>query len=320
MDKLLIPRIQPSRILEASRVIKPIFLNSPQIYLEKLSKKLGVNILLKIETLNPIRSFKGRGADFFLSTLPKEIKELVCASAGNFGQGLGYAARNQGRNLTVFSSLNANPLKIDSMRAFNAKVIQEGDDFDKAKAAAISYAQKHKAFFVEDGRDVAISEGAGTIAAEIHANGRIDFMVVSVGNGALINGIGAYSKYFFPSTKIIGVVASGAPSMLLSWQQNKPIATDSISTIADGIAVRVPVPEALLDMQPLIDGMTMVSEQNILEAMKVIVFDLGLMVEPAGAVGLAAILSDPSKYQGKTVATILTGANLTQNQMKSLLF
>ncbi len=311
-------RLSPIRVEEASRVINPLFLNTPQFISEQISKELDINLLLKVETLNPIRSFKGRGTDFFLSNLPEAVTELVCASAGNFGQGLAYNTRTQQRKLTVFASHKANPLKIEKMRSFGAYVIQEGDDFDVAKATAVDYAQKKQLMFVEDGKDPFISEGAGTIAIELLSYSHpIDCIVVPVGNGALINGIGTYIKHASPNTKIIGVVATDAPCMLLSWQQNRPVETESISTIADGIAVRVPVPEALVDMHPLVDEMLMVSDESIKKAMRKLCVDVGLVVEPAAAVGLAAIMDNISEFQGMTVATILTGGNITPEQVKA---
>lgn len=315
------PRLSCARIEEALNIVNPVFLHSPQFIADQLCRDLDLNLLLKVETLNPIRSFKGRGAGFFLSKLSKDIKELVCASVGNFGQGMAYVSRSQSRNLTVFSAQNANPLKIKNMKAFGANVIQKGDDFDAAKAAAIVYAQEHNAFFVEDGKDPFISEGAGTIAIELLSYGRsIDCVVIPVGNGALINGMGTYIKRFSPKTKIIGVVATGAPCMLLSWQQNQVIKTESISTFADGIAVRVPVPEALSDMRPLVDEMLMVNDGSIKNAMRRLFFEIGLVVEPGGAAGLAAILDNPAKFRGMTIATVLTGGNITKDQMQTWLF
>ena len=313
-------RLSASRILEASKIINPIFLNSPQFIAERLGKKLGLKLTIKIETLNPIRSFKGRGADFFLSTLSPDITEVVCASVGNFGQGMAYAAHAQGRNLTVFSGENANPLKIESMRAFGANVIQRGSDFEAAKAAGVVYARERHAFFVEDGKEPAISEGAGTIAMELLSQIELDYIIVPLGNGALINGVGTYVKHFSPSTKVIGVVAAGAPCMFLSWEKNKIIETASCSSIADGIAVRTPVPEALLDMRSVVDEVLLVTDESIIIAMQIIMFELGLLVEPAGASGLAAIIDHHSRFHGRKIATILTGGNITPSQMKSWLF
>ena len=160
-------RLSLERIERAAATIDPVFLNTPQFESEPLSDALDMRLVLKIETINPIRSFKGRGADFLLSDASADSAPLVCASAGNFGQALAYAARKRGRQLVVFAAETANPLKIDRMRALGADVRLFGCDFDAAKERARSYAVETGASFIEDGREPAISEGAGTIAVEL---------------------------------------------------------------------------------------------------------------------------------------------------------
>ena len=157
-------RLSLERIEEAARSIDPVFLDSPQYEAEVLGDELGLRLVCKVEMANPIRSFKGRGTDYLLHRLGGEAERLVCASAGNFGQGLAYAARKRNVPLTVFASENANPAKVESMRRFGAEVRLEGEDFDEAKAAARALAGSEGWRFVEDGREAEIAEGAGTIA------------------------------------------------------------------------------------------------------------------------------------------------------------
>ena len=307
------------RIEIAYKTIDPVFLNSPQFELDGLNDLLGFRLLNKLETLNPIRSFKGRGTDWLISQADKALP-LVCASAGNFGQGMAYCARKFGIPMTVFASERANPLKLEKMQAFAAEVKLAGQDFDAAKAAARAYAQDTGARFVEDSKDIETAEGAGTIALELLSYPRaLDAVLVPVGNGALINGIGAYLKAKHPATKIIGIVAEKAPSMELSWQQNKIIETESANTIADGIAVRVPVPEAVFAMRYTVDEMLEVSEQDMIAAMRLGHKELGLVLEPSGAVGLAAALRFKDRFKHQTLATIFCGSNLSVEQMKSYL-
>ena len=128
-------RLSLESIQSAILTIPAEFLNSPQYESEALNAALGTRVILKIETLNPIRSFKGRGAAHFVASLEKTAK-LVCGSAGNFGQAMAYASRAKGIDLTVFASFNANPLKLERMRALGAKVILAGEDFDAAKLEA----------------------------------------------------------------------------------------------------------------------------------------------------------------------------------------
>ena len=298
-------RLSPARISEAARVIDPIFLNTPQMAFEPLSRELGADLVLKIETLNPIRSFKGRGTEFFVATL-EDPAPLVAASAGNFGQGLARAAVKRGRAVTIFAAENANPLKIARMRELGAEVILIGHDFDAAKTEARQFAARNGFRYVEDGREPAISEGAGTIAMELGAFGTV---LVPLGNGALINGIGTWMRHAHPATRIIGVCAAGAPAMQLSWQTGTIHATETADTFADGIAVRLPVAEALEDMRSTVDDILTVTDDHIRHAMRLLLSHTGLVVEPAGAAGVAALLAFPARFAGQSLATILCGSN-----------
>src|SRR5215469_342266 len=179
------------RIERSLQVIDPVFLNTPQFQSDSLSRQLGLDVFLKVETVNPIRSFKGRGAEFLVSCLPEEPETLICASAGNFGQGMAYAARKRGFRAVVFAAERASPLKIERMRELGADVHLFGSDFDQAKLEARRYAEQTGARFVEDGRETEVAEGAGTIAVELcRITESFDALLISLGDGALVAGIG----------------------------------------------------------------------------------------------------------------------------------
>jgi threonine dehydratase len=170
-------------------------------------------LLFKIETLNPIRSFKGRGAELFAATELAAGTPLVCASAGNFGQALAYAAGRRGYACTVFTAEAASPMKIAAMRRLGAEVRMAGADFEAAKEAACQHAAVVGAHFVEDGAEPAIAEGAGTIGLELAVAAELDSVVVPLGDGALLAEVGAALRHVAPATRIIAVVAAGAPAM-----------------------------------------------------------------------------------------------------------
>lgn len=305
-------------IERAASVIDPQFLNTPQVEFDSIAKEIGVDLLLKIETLNPIRSFKGRGASY-LTFRMRDSRALVAASAGNFGQGLAYAGRATGISVTVFTAETANPLKVARMRDFGSDVVLVGRDFDDSKLAARDYAAEKGARFVEDGRESEINEGAGTIALELLESKRpLDAILVPVGNGALINGIGTWVKAHAPETSVIGVCASGAPAMERSWRSGT-IETSATETIADGVAVRVPVAEAVEQMRKVVDDVLLVDDSTILEAMRFILHHAGLVTEPAGALGVAAALAYRSRFTGRHVAVPICGANITPDQFRSWL-
>jgi threonine dehydratase len=303
--------------IDAARTkIDPVFLNTNLLR----SDKLALSLVAKDETDNPIRSFKGRGTGYFLADLAGDVTPLVTASAGNFGQGLAYNAMRHGRSLVVFASVNANPLKIEAMRRFGAEVFLAGEDFDSAKEAAKIYAAEANLQFVEDGASAAIAEGAGTIAAELsEAVEDIDAVFIPLGNGALAAGIGCWFKSRSPQTKVVAVAAKGAPCMALSFKAGDVISTPEAHTIADGIAVRIPVPSAVDWLKETIDDVVLVDDDQILDAIRFAHNTWSRLVEPAGAAGLAAILAQASALKGRRVATMLCGANLTDQQIKQWL-
>ena len=303
-------RLDLHRIDSARRLIDPVFLRSPQYEQEALGALLGVRLLVKVETLNPVRSFKGRGAELFMAR-DAGIEPLVCASAGNFGAAMAYAARSRALPITIFASHHANPRKVETMQALGAHVLRAGHDFDAAKAAARAFADEHGHRFVEDGRDIAISEGAATIALEIlEAEQPLDAVFVPLGNGALLAGIATVLRARAPNVTIIAVAAQGAPAMVESLAAGRVIATARADTIADGIAVREPVKEALADLDGLVDQTRLVSDHDTLAAIRLLHEHAGVIVEPAGAVGVAALLSGPGEWRGASVLTILCGSNL----------
>lgn len=302
-------------IIAASKNIDPVFTNSPLIEQQTANAELGLRLFAKVETLNPIGSFKGRGTDWWMRNEPAEDHPVVSASAGNFGQGLAFAGRARGRRVVIFSATSANPGKIEAMRRLGAEVRLEGDDFDAAKAAARAYAKANGCPFVEDGALRTIAEGAGTIALEITERLSkdtitLDAIIVPLGNGALLTGIGTWIRAKAPGCKVIGVVAANAPAMKQSWETGQLVSTDTADTAADGIAVRECVPYALDCMQTTVDEVWQVSEDAILRAREFCLSHYGLVVEEAGVAGLAGLIENGGRLKGKTVATILCGGNV----------
>lgn len=297
-------------ILAASRHIDAVFLDSPVTSDSQLDTQLGCQVLAKVELDNPIGSFKGRGTELFCATSLVEAQGLVCASAGNFGQGLARAATRRGHPCTVFAAENANDVKVGAMRRLGADVHLAGVDFDAAKAAARHHAAAYDLRFVEDGVDPALAEGAGTIALELLRDANFDVIVLPLGNGALLAGVGTVLRELAPHIEIIAAVACNAPAMKLSLETGQVIETDHAETIADGIAVRVPIESTLASLRACCDDVVAVSEQDIFDAMRLACRYLDRLTEPAGAIGLAAILADRQRFAGRRIATILSGGNI----------
>ena len=313
------PELEPAAIRAAHALIDPVFTGSPQFVHEGLSARLGVPVIVKVETVNPIGCFKGRGTWVVVSGLlaDGEIgpdRGVVCASAGNFGQGVAYAARANGIPSVVFASTNANRAKIARMRSLGADVVEIGDDFDDARGASEAHARDHDLTLLVDGDDPRISTGAGTLALEVTdavAAGALPSPVVAsipVGNGALINGVGAWLKAAAPGCRVVGVQAEGAPAMTLSWRAGRPIDTEAASTYADGIASRVAIPLAVELMAGRVDDMVTVSEDELRSAQDELTAALGITVEGAAAASWAGLLAGP-RPDGPALI-VITGSNV----------
>ncbi len=280
-----------ARIEEAASVIDPVFLASPQFSSDRLSEELGFELVSKIECLNPIRSFKGRGASYFAHRHHDDRPHpWVCASAGNFGQGLAYAARARGIPVLVFASKKANPFKVARMRALGAEVRLVGEDFDAAKEdRGATRRRTNSRSSRMDASPRSAKAPARSRSSSCAIPRPFDALLVPLGNGALINGIGTWMKARSPATEVIGVGAERAPAMERSFRARRPVALDGpVATIADGVATRVAVPEAVETMLRVVDDVLLVGEDAIVDAMQVVFRELGLVVEAAGAVTLAA--------------------------------
>ena len=311
--------ISPENIELAFASIDEVFLNTPQYKSEGLSEFLRLNLVCKIETLNPIGCFKGRGVSWLMESR-KETRRLVAASSGNFGQAIAYIGRKSNTRVDIFAPMSANLSKITSMEHLGAHVHLHGHDFDTAKDAAIKFAESEGITFLEDGRELEVSEGAGTIGLEISRyNDSIDIIYVPVGNGALVNGIGSWCKARLPMTKVIGVCAEGAPAMERSWHNKRIVKTDEANTIADGLACRVPVSESVQSLPYSVDDMILVADTEIISAMQAYFEHERLLIEPAGAASLAAAMVNAQFDRDKTVVTIATGSNLDELQLQKCL-
>jgi threonine dehydratase len=294
--------LAPTEIAAARALIDPVFLDSPLMRHPALDEALGCRCALKVETLNPVRSFKGRGTEALMASLKPPPRAVMAASAGNFGQGLARAAQRRGVAATIFCATDASAMKVEAMRRLGATVELVGRDGEEAESGAL---------FVEDGAHSEIAAGAGTMAQEMTEAGlEADALLVPIGDGALAIGIGAWMKAASPRTRIIGVVAAGAPAMARSFQARRAVDTPSVDTIADGIAVRAPIPAAVAQLTLAVDEIVMVSDAAILDAVRLLVRAAGLIAEPAGAAGVAAVLADRARFACQDVATILTGSHL----------
>jgi threonine dehydratase len=293
-----------TRIEAAVGEIDPVFLDTPQFVSDQLSEKLGREVLVKVETLNPIGSFKGRGTSLVAQKLDPALT-WICETAGNFGQGLAYAARKRDVSVQIFVPPNAPEGKVARMRALGAEV----EVHERPASAAREYADANKGrLLVVDGLDPTIAEGAGTIGVELASAGPIDTAVIQLGDGALITGVARWLKSRLPEIRIVGVCASGAPAMAESFAARRPISVAGEGTIAGALAITDPVPESLERILELVDEVVLVDDEDLRTAMELIAESVGVLVEPAGAAGVAALARHPEAVSGERAAVLLTGA------------
>lgn len=314
------PELRPDAIRGAAADIHPAFVGSPQYFDERLSAAAGRDVIVKVECVNPIRSFKGRGTWLAVRGLAGEgrigaDRPVVAASTGNFGQGIAFAARAAAIPAIVVADRHANPAKLDRIRAFGATVVTAGEDFDAAREVAAEIAHDRHGELVTDGQDPRIAAGAATLAMEgtqAAERGAVPLPAaayVPLGNGALLVGVGAWLRHAAPRCRIVGVVATGAPSMARSWRAGRPIATDVAATYAEGIACRVPVPEALEALTGRVDDILEVDDDAMRAAQSTVADATGIRIEGAAGASWAGLLADPARSDGAALV-ILTGSNV----------
>ena len=312
-------RLDLQQVRDAATSIDPVFLRTPQFESVPLSDAMGCSVTLKVETLNPVRSFKGRGTETVMAALSREgrYSSAVCASAGNLGQALAYSGARRGIPVTVFAAETASPLKIDRMRSLGATVHLEGNDIEVPRVLARAQADNEGSYLVEDSLDLATCEGAATIGLELaDAAVRFDVVLVALGGGALASGVGYVMRECCSGTQVVAIQPVGAPAMALSWRKRAVVTTDTIDTIADGVAGRYPIPEVLEDLLEIVDDVVLVDDDSIKDGMRHL-FDLAaLVVEPSAALGVAAILEDRERFRGLTVTTIVCGSNISPDDFR----
>ncbi|MFE9606204.1 threonine/serine dehydratase [Streptomyces hokutonensis] len=305
-------RLDTARIRMARRVIDPMFLDTPLYRCEALEPGLGCAVSIKLETANPVRSFKARGTELVASLLAGNgERAVVCASAGNLGQALAWSGRGRGLDVSVVASRFATAAKLDRIRALGAGLELVDGDHELARERAAAVARSEGIRLVEDSLDIETCEGAATIGLELVDSARqFDAVLIALGGGALATGVGHVLKSLAPEVEVICVQPLGAPALTLSWRARRVVTTDSADTIADGVAGRFPIPAVLDDLLLVADDAVLVREESIITGMRMLFDHAGLVVEPSAALGIAAILEDRDRFADRHVVTVVCGGNV----------
>ncbi|MDH5388067.1 MAG: threonine ammonia-lyase, biosynthetic [Gammaproteobacteria bacterium] len=287
-----------------------------------LSARLNNKVLMKREDMQPVFSFKLRGAYNCIYQLSqqKKIKGVIASSAGNHAQGVALSAQRLGIKATIVMPKTTPAIKVNAVKSYGAKIVLIGDAYDEAYQHAISLAEKQKLDFIHPYDDPDVIAGQGTIGMEIlrQHGGTIDTVFVPVGGGGLIAGVAAYIKHLRPEVKIIGVEPDDAPCMAEAFKQKKRVKLDRVGIFADGVAVRQAGKETYRIARQCVDEIICVSTDEICAAIKDIFDDTRSIMEPAGALAVAGMKKyvEREKITGQTLVAINSGANMNFDRLR----
>lgn len=305
---------------QARDILSQYITPTPLVKNEWLSKKYGANIYLKLENLQPVGSFKLRGATNKIYHLTDEEKKkgVVAVSAGNHAQGVAWAADKFGVNATIIMPKPSPLVKIANTEALGAEVILEGENVDESFEFVKEYQKKHAKTYVHPFHDPLVIAGQGSIAFELTEQiDKIDFVFGSIGGGGLMAGVGGVLKELMPDCKIIGAQATGASSMVKSLQQGKIIVDEKVTTFADGIKVKQPNEEMYTILDELIDEAVHVDDDVTAASILRLMEWARVIAEGAGGITLGAFHelyeNNPRRFKGKNVVLLICGGNIDIN-------
>ncbi len=308
------------RILKAR--VYDVAIESPLERAPRLSQRLGNTVLFKREDLQPVFSFKIRGAYNKIAQLSdaEAQRGVICASAGNHAQGVALAASHRGIPAVICMPLTTPLIKVEAVRARGGEVVLHGDDFDGAHAHAVLLAAERGMTFVHPFDDPEVIAGQGTIAMELlrQHGPDIDAVFIPIGGGGLIAGIGAYLKRLYPAIRIIGVEPVDAASMKMSLEAGQRVTLPRVGLFHDGVAVRTVGAETFRIAQLVVDEILLITTDETCAAIQDIFEDTRAIAEPAGALAVAAVKKYVARegVQGKTFVTLNCGANMNFDRLR----
>ena len=297
----------------AAERLKPILHHTELDMSSTFSEMTGGEVYLKCENRQKTGSFKIRGASNKIAALVERggVTSVVASSAGNHAQGVAYAAHKFGIPATIVMPASASIAKVQATQGYGANVILHGDCYDDAYARACQVCEAEGATFLHPYNDLEVMAGQGTLGLEIlYDLPTVDMVVVPAGGGGLLAGVAAAIKQVNPRVEVIGVQAEGADAIARSFREKKYIATDSVSTIADGIAVKAPGDMTVELINRYADDVVTVSDNEISEAILLLMERCKQIVEPSGATSVAAVLKGKVDVKGKKVVCLLSGGNI----------
>ena len=303
-------------IIKAGQALKSVITNTPLQKNDILSEKYECNVFLKREDLQVVRSFKIRGAYYLMQGIPKEAvtNGVVCASAGNHAQGVAYSCRALQIPGTIFMPVTTPKQKVSQVKRFGgdyAEIVLLGDTFDDSYLQARAYCDAESKVFIHPFDDCKVIAGQGTVGIEIMNDMKenIDFVFCAIGGGGLVSGLGTYIKNISPQTRLIGVEPLGAPAMKKSLEKNEIVTLETIDKFVDGAAVKR-VGELTFNIcKKILDDIVLVPEGKVCTKILEMYNENAIVVEPAGALPVAALDQYRDRIKGKNVVCIISGGN-----------
>jgi len=306
--------IELSEIIQAKRLISDVVAETPFILAPLLSERVDANIFLKKENLQLTGAYKIRGAFNKIASLSDEEKQrgVVAASAGNHAQGVGYSARHFGIKAVIIMPEATPLLKVTGTKDLGAEVILHGDNYDEAYEYALKYAKENNLTFIHPFEDKKVIAGQGTVGLEmLDEIKELNTILVPIGGGGLITGVASAVKQIDSNIRVIGVVSKGAPAMYNSFKAKTVLNSKSVRTIADGIAVRDVSAQNLKHILELVDDIVTVDDEEIATAVLYLMEKQKIIVEGAGATGVAAVMHKKFNFKkGENIGIILSGGNI----------
>ncbi|MEP6713332.1 MAG: threonine ammonia-lyase IlvA [Ferruginibacter sp.] len=309
---------------EAANRLKNVAVKTPLTFNKSLSAKYQCNVFLKREDLQVVRSYKIRGAYNMMSNLPQEklLRGVACASAGNHAQGFAYSCKLLNCRGVVFMPVITPNQKITQTKMFGESFIEiklAGDTFDDCAVAAKKYTEENGMVFIPPFDDYKIIEGQATVGMEIlEEESDVDYLFIPVGGGGLSAGVGSYFKTFSPNTKIIGVEPEGAPSMYEAMKAGYPVTLEKIERFVDGAAVKRVGEITFSICKDVLDEMHLVPEGKVCSTILKLYNEDAIVVEPAGALAIAALDDYAEAIKGKNVVCIIGGGNNDIDRMQEI--
>lgn len=322
MAKKLTLNVSLSDIQEARQVLNKLLPPSPLLLNPWLSEMFQCEIYLKMENMQPIGSFKIRGATYKIARLTPEEKKrgVIAASAGNHAQGVAWGSRQLGVDALIYMPKGAPLMKVQNTRSLGAAVVLEGENYDEAYTAARAMAKKTGRVFVHAFEDRQVIAGQGTVALELLEQlPDVDMVLASIGGGGLMSGLAVAMKELKPSVELIGCQATGAPSMEQSLRKGRAISLDRVVTFADGIAVGKASEAIRQLLAPRLSCILLADDERIVSAILTLVEKAKTISEGAGALPLAVLDQIRKRIKGKRVVLVIGGGNIDVNVLSRII-